>query len=109
MTIILVIFLILVILALIVWVFRLKKSLKEYFTMASRLQYETGHDGLTGLINGPLTIDRLTQSIKNADRYKNKIAVLYLEVDYFKQLNNASGFDISNEVLELTINFILFS
>ncbi|MDQ7061159.1 MAG: diguanylate cyclase [Sulfurimonas sp.] len=65
-----------------------------------RLQYAAGHDSLTGLINGPLVLERLEQSMRNAQRYKNKIVVLYIEVDYFKQLNNFNGFDISNELLE---------
>lgn len=100
MTIILFTFFLLAIIALVIWVNKLKKSLKEHFLVERELQYEVGHDCVTGLVNASMTFDRLTQAIKNAKRYSNKIAILYLEVEYFKQLNNTSGFDISNELLE---------
>lgn len=84
-----------------IWVYRLKASLKEHFILENELQYEVGHDALTGLINSSLLIDRLDQSIKNAERHEQKVAILYLQVNYFKQINTASGFDITNEFLQI--------
>lgn len=101
MTIILFIFLFLAIIALVIWVRNLKKSINKSYQIIHNLQYEAGHDGLTGLVNSSMAYDRLVQSIKNAKRYDYKVAVLYLELTYFKQLNNISGFDISNELLEV--------
>lgn len=101
MTIILIAFLIFTIVALLVWVVQLKKSLKEHFLIESALHHEIGHDELTGLVNASLLIDRLRQSIKSAMKYKTKIAVLYLRIDYMKQINSASGFDITNEFLQI--------
>lgn len=101
MTLILIAFLVIIIIGLIIWIRELKKSLKEHFVIENALQHEVGHDDLTGLVNESLTIDRLSQAIKNAQRYEYKIAVLYLGIDYFKQENNSSGFDIPNEFIQL--------
>ncbi|MDF1875849.1 bifunctional diguanylate cyclase/phosphodiesterase [Sulfurimonas sp. SAG-AH-194-I05] len=100
MTIILIAFLVFIIISLLIWIKRMKRSLKEHFEIERELQYEVGHDGLTGLANASLTTDRLNQAIKNAKRYKKKIAIFYINVDYFQQINNSAGFDISNEILE---------
>jgi len=101
MGIIVVVFLVFIIVGLIVWIKNLKKSLREHFVIEHELQYEVGHDELTGLVNGSLAIDRLSQSIKNAQRYDNKIAVLYIGIEYSKQINSSMCFDINNEFLRL--------
>ena len=91
----------LAVISLLIWVYRLKKSLQEHFIIERELQYEVGHDELTDLVSIPVAVDRLSQSIRNAKRYENKIAVLYIGVDYFKQVNSSSGFDIINEFLQI--------
>lgn len=88
------------IILLLIWVFKLKKNIKEYFIAEHDLLYESEHDALTGLANGTLVIDRLKQSMKNARRYKNQIAVVYLGLDNFKEMNNSVGSDICDEVLQ---------
>jgi len=98
-----------IIIALAIWANRLKKSLKEHFIIEKDLQYEVGHDALTGLASASLTIERLDQSIINAQRYKHKVAVLYLRVSYFKQINNTSHFDIDNELLQVLSKRLLES
>ena len=89
------------VISLLIWVYRLKKSLQEHFIIERELQYEVGHDELTDLVSISIAVDRLSQSIRNAKRYKNKIAVLYIGVDYFKQVNSSLGFDIINEFLQI--------
>ena len=101
MTDVLILALIFAIVVLLIWVFKLKRSLKEHFIIEHALQYEAGHDALTGLSNAGLALDRLSQSIKNAKRYKNKIAILYLGVDHFKKINKSFGLHVGDEVLQL--------
>ncbi len=49
------------------------------------------HDTLTGLPNRRLLIDRLSQAIAHAHRYKHAMAVMYLDLDEFKQINDTLG------------------
>lgn len=56
-----------------------------------RLVYLAYHDILTGLPNQRLFIDRLDQVIKQADRNEQKIALLLINLDRFKQINRSIG------------------
>ncbi len=57
------------------------------------------HDQLTRLANRSLFRDRLDQSIFRADRRNETFAVLYLDLDHFKPVNDALGHDIGDELL----------
>ena len=98
MTSILIVSLILIVVLLFIWVFKLKKSLKRHFIIENALQYEAGHDALTGLLNAGFAVDHLNQSINNADRYKKKIAVLYLGIDHFKKINKSYGLHVGDKI-----------
>jgi len=55
---------------------------KEYTHLAH-------HDALTGLPNRIFFADRLTQAIKTAERHKSKVAVFFIDLDDFKQVNDS--------------------
>jgi diguanylate cyclase (GGDEF)-like protein len=57
------------------------------------------HDGLTGLPNRALALDRLTQALARARRNRTGVAVLYLDLDLFKQINDAWGHAAGDSVL----------
>jgi diguanylate cyclase (GGDEF)-like protein/PAS domain S-box-containing protein len=57
------------------------------------------HDGLTGLPNRALALDRLTQALARARRNRTGVAVLYLDLDLFKQINDAWGHEAGDSVL----------
>jgi diguanylate cyclase (GGDEF)-like protein len=57
------------------------------------------HDGLTGLPNRALALDRLAQSLARARRSQTGVAVLYLDLDLFKQINDAWGHEAGDSVL----------
>ncbi|MDQ7060642.1 MAG: diguanylate cyclase [Sulfurimonas sp.] len=97
---IIIISLVFLIVALLLWIFRLKKEIKEHHLFEHELVYEAEHDPLTGLANGLLFIDRLSQSIKNAARFKKKIAILYLGLDDFTKLNDSYGSSTGDKVLQ---------
>ena len=57
------------------------------------------HDSLTGLPNRILFYDRLNQAITRAQRDKESIAVLYLDLDGFKLVNDTFGHDVGDALL----------
>ncbi|MBS3805516.1 MAG: sensor domain-containing diguanylate cyclase, partial [Oleiphilaceae bacterium] len=57
----------------------------------SHLEYLAQHDQLTGLANRALFLDRLQNSLKKARRESTRLAVLYLDMDKFKQINDSFG------------------
>lgn len=57
------------------------------------------HDSLTGLPNRILFYDRLNQSIARARREEESIAVLYLDLDGFKLVNDTFGHDVGDALL----------
>jgi PleD family two-component response regulator len=51
------------------------------------------HDALTGLPNRRLLFDRLALAVAHAHRNKSTMAVMYVDLDGFKQINDALGHD----------------
>ena len=58
------------------------------------------HDALTGLPNRLLLMDRLASAIAHARRNKQTMAVLFLDLDGFKQINDTLGHDVGDAVLK---------
>jgi diguanylate cyclase (GGDEF)-like protein/PAS domain S-box-containing protein len=69
-------------------------------TLALRMSYLARHDSLTDLPNRLLFSERLTEAIALAQRQQQKLAVLYLDVDRFKNINDSLGFDIGDRLLQ---------
>ncbi|MCJ2165933.1 MULTISPECIES: diguanylate cyclase [unclassified Pseudodesulfovibrio] len=57
------------------------------------------YDPLTGLPNRKLFFDRLTAGIANARRYDRKLALLYIDLDGFKEVNDTKGHQAGDELL----------
>jgi len=60
----------------------------------------TYHDPLTSLPNRRLFLDRLEQEIKKAERCQQQIAVLFIDLDNFKDVNDTLGHDMGDIVLQ---------
>ena len=58
------------------------------------------HDALTDLPNRALFSERLTEAIAAAHRYRRKLAVLFLDLDRFKHVNDSLGHLIADRVLQ---------
>jgi len=80
------------------------KELSKYHDELSKqkdlLSYKANHDELTDLPNRALFNDRLTVAINKADRNGGAIAVFFLDIDYFKQINDKYGHDVGDEILK---------
>ena len=69
-------------------------------TIALEMIHSAKHDLLTGLPNRLLLNDRIDQAIVRAERHADKVAVLSLDVDEFKQINNSFGRPIGDKLLQ---------
>jgi diguanylate cyclase (GGDEF)-like protein len=58
------------------------------------------HDALTGTPNRVLMLDRVTKAIALARRHRTRIAVFFLDLDNFKEINDTLGHAIGDEVLQ---------
>jgi diguanylate cyclase (GGDEF)-like protein len=64
-----------------------------------QLKYRANHDDLTGLPNRALLIERMNQEMAHARRNGKQLAVLFLDLDRFKSINDSMGRDIGDRLL----------
>ncbi|MGG6296502.1 CHASE2 domain-containing protein [Leptolyngbya sp. AN02str] len=77
----------------------LVRSNAELRQTEHQLRYLAYHDGLTGLPNRELFLDRLNQSIHWAKDRNQLVAVCFLDLDEFKRVNDTFGHDVGNLLL----------
>jgi len=73
---------------------------KKLLVQKQKLKFQANHDDLTGLPNRALFIDRLKQGIFNAKRNKKTLALFFIDLDHFKEINDTLGHNIGDKVLK---------
>jgi len=75
--------------------------------LALRTSYLAQHDALSGLANRALVNDRLSHAITSAERHRSKLAVLFVDVDRFKQINDSVGHSVGDRLLQAVAQRLL--
>ncbi|MDP3233731.1 MAG: GGDEF domain-containing protein [Myxococcales bacterium] len=79
----------------------LTTALQTSKTQEKQTRLDAMHDPLTGLPNLTLFVDRLKQGLAQARRHGWRLAVVFLDIDRFKHINDTHGHDVGDGVLQL--------
>jgi len=83
----------------IVGVYGIAKDITGRKALERQLEYQALHDALTRLPNRALFMNRLEHAIARADRRKGRVAVLFMDLDRFKVVNDSLTHDIGDQLL----------
>jgi len=76
-----------------------KKAHEELVEQKNILDHQAHHDALTGLPNRTLFNDRLEHGIELSKRHNTKMALFFIDLDQFKQINDSLGHQVGDKVL----------
>ena len=68
-------------------------------TMEEQLRVQALHDGLTGLLNRPGLMGRLARALAHAHRHHDSMALMFLDLDDFKRINDSMGHSAGDQLL----------
>jgi diguanylate cyclase (GGDEF)-like protein/PAS domain S-box-containing protein len=75
------------------------RDISERRRAEEQIEYQAYHDALTGLPNRLLFRDRLTIALAQAKRQRTQLAVMFLDLDRFKYVNDTLGHSLGDELL----------
>jgi diguanylate cyclase (GGDEF)-like protein len=79
---------------------RLEQSLVQLTEQAAKNQYQALHDALTDLPNRVLFHDRVQQAIRASQRERSSVAVMIMDLDHFKEINDTLGHHNGDRLLQ---------
>jgi diguanylate cyclase (GGDEF)-like protein/PAS domain S-box-containing protein len=75
------------------------RDVSENYRIQDQLQWQAGHDELTGLPNRALLADRFDRALDKAKRNNTKLVVCLLDLDHFKPINDNHGHAVGDRLL----------
>ena len=75
------------------------EDITERKALSDRLAHEAAHDPMTGLPNRVRFLDRLQLALQSADREQGRVAVLFVDLDQFKLINDGLGHASGDQLL----------
>jgi diguanylate cyclase (GGDEF)-like protein len=91
--------LLIVIITIVMWNRRLYREIETRKRLEKKMKHMATHDELTGLANRILLKDRINTAINFHERQQLQIAVLFIDLDGFKTINDTHGHDVGDELL----------
>jgi len=82
----------------------LRDNLSDRDDFERRLEHEAAHDALTGLPNRRATIEHLERALARSRRSEQHVAALFVDIDYFKDINDRYGHEAGDELLKVVSN-----
>ena len=79
---------------------QLQEEVFERLQAEQRIWHLAHHDALTGLPNRSLLLDRLDQALTQAARSRQRVAVMFLDLDRFKSINYTLGHAVGDQLLK---------
>jgi diguanylate cyclase (GGDEF)-like protein len=79
----------------------LKVEIAERKQAEEQIRRMVHYDALTGLPNRVLLQDRLHQAINHAHRTHSRVAILFIDLDYFKNINDSLGHHVGDHLLQM--------
>ena len=87
----------------------LKKAHKNLAEKTALIDYQANFDSLTGLANRVLLQDRFERAIANAQRTQTLIGAIYIDLDFFKPINDTYGHSTGDKLLKMAGDVISLS